>query len=139
LWLCPSCAAEAGGTEGPSLPSGAEETFLVEDLTDGEDTTCSDCGWTVARFRATNRLGCPACYRAFRTLLMPLLGRLHRHVSHLGRAPRQEGAEPGRLALITRTRAALEKAVVAEEFEEAARLRDRVRSLEQDLPPKEVS
>ena len=37
------------------------------------------------------------------------------------------------------TRAALEKAVAAEDFEEAARLRDRVRALEQRLPPEETS
>jgi protein arginine kinase activator len=140
LWLCSACAAYAGesAVTGAVKPD-AVDAFLVEDLTGAADTTCPECGWTSARFRATNRLGCPACYQAFRSLLMPLLGRLHRHVSHLGRAPRQGGAEPGRLAQITRTRAALEKAVAAENFEEAARLRDRVRSLEQTLPPEETT
>ena len=135
-WLCEQCAAvvEHNGWSATESPA-TGDAFLVDDLTGSADGVCPACGWTAARFRTTQRLGCPACYAAFRSLLMPLLGRLHRHVSHLGKAPRQEGAQPGRLATITRTRAALEKAIAAEDFEEAANLRDRIHSLEA-LPPK---
>lgn len=130
-WLCERCAslASTGGLP-PTEDHAAADAFLVDDLAGGGDATCPECGWTLARFRNTQRLGCGTCYRTFRSQLMPLLGRLHRHVSHLGRAPLQAGASPGRLASITRTRASLEKAIAAEDFEQAAILRDRIRSLE---------
>jgi len=134
-WLCERCAAAEARREAENATDPtAMEAFLVDDLVIGADAACPGCGWTAARFRDTQRLGCPACYGAFRSLLMPLLGRLHRHVSHLGRAPRLAGSEPGRLASITRNRAALEKAIAAEDFEAAAALRDRIRNLE-DPPP----
>ena len=139
LWLCERCANDGMVGGGDIGDMDAADTFLVEDLTGGDEAVCPACGWTSTRFRATNRLGCPECYRSFRSLLMPLLGRVHRHLSHLGKAPRQEGAEPGRLAAITRNRAALEKAVAAEDFEEAARLRDRIHDLEASTRPGEES
>jgi len=67
-------------------------------------------------------------------LLLPFLGRFHRQVTHLGRFPDFAAGTPSRLGEITRTRIALEKAVAAEDFEEAARLRDLILGLEDTGP-----
>jgi len=133
-WLCPVCAGERAGDD----PSGSEDpadaapvaAFLAADLAESGPETCPDCGWTASRFRRTNRLGCARCYVVFRRRLAPILGRYHRHVSHLGKVPPRRHEEPSLLAEITRSRVALEKAVASEDFEAAAALRDSIRQLE---------
>ncbi len=85
--------------------------------------TCPDCGLKYAVFRADGRLGCPADYDAFRPALEPLLVRIHRHTRHAGKAPRRAT----RLAASAGLRDQLAAAVAAENYEEAARLRDRIR------------
>lgn len=132
LWLCEACAAEVAGAQG-GRPEPLD-ALLAGDLAAPGADTCPACGWTAARFRRTNRLGCPRCYATFRPMLLPVLGRFHRHVSHVGKRPVRRGAEPSRLGEITRTRIALEKAVAREDFEAAAALRDRIRELETRPP-----
>jgi protein arginine kinase activator len=129
LWLCHVCAGEVAGHRPEPL-----DAFVTPDLEAPGEETCPGCGWTAAQFRRTNRLGCPACYGSFRSMLLPVLGRFHRHVSHLGRRPRRSSEQPGRLNEITRTRVALEKAIAREDFEAAAALRDRIRDLENRGP-----
>jgi protein arginine kinase activator len=152
LWLCASCAGagdEADGfdTDDPEgdLPTGdweggeenaALERFIGQMFTglgarEAEAAAdCPACGTSYASFRSTGRLGCPRCYVAFRRFLLPFLGRFHRQVTHLGKFPTHAAGATSRLGEITRNRIALEKAVAAEDFEEAARLRDRIRRLE---------
>ena len=131
LWLCHVCAGEVAGAGGRPEPLDA---LIAADLAPPGEDTCPACGWTAERFRRTNRLGCPRCYGTFRAMLLPILSRFHRHVSHLGKRPLRRGDEPSRLGEITRTRVALEKAVAREDFETAAALRDRLRELENQPP-----
>lgn len=131
VWLCADCAAagerEADGIAEPLV------SFLGRGLgPNGAGVACTACGTTLDDLRRDNRLGCARCYVTFRPVLLPLLARYHRHVTHVGRVP--GGARPGtRLAELTRLRLALTKAVAAEEFERAAQLRDRLRELEDGL------
>jgi protein arginine kinase activator len=79
-------------------------------------------------FRAQGRLGCPHDYHVFRTGLVPLLQRIHRHERHVGKRPRQH--EPGREAVLVELRRRLRQAVEGEAYEEAARIRDLLRKKE---------
>ena len=138
IWMCTECAQEvekaaADGAASESAPMGAFlSDFLAPEPAGGgeEDPVCPMCGATREEFRRTNRLGCAMCYTTFRSRLLPVLSRFHRHVSHVGRVPRAASGLSSRLGEITRTRVALEKAVAVEDFEAAARLRDRLRALE---------
>ena len=141
LQLCAACAAEVrggrSGDEDDDVHPEPLDALIVGGLGAPGEETCPACAWTVARFRRPNRLGCPHCYSAFRAILLPILVRYHRHVSHLGKRPVRGAAEPSRLSEITRTRVALEKAIAREDFEAAADLRDRIRELEAKPPPPE--
>jgi protein arginine kinase activator len=147
LWLCPICAgkdertdgaADAAKGDGTSEPVDSESlaSFLgqvfgpAEPAAEDAARTCTSCGYSLKQFGATNRLGCPRCYQSFRARLMPMLASFHRHVSHLGKAPRPDTGTANGPGEIARIRVALEKAIAAEDFEEAARLRDRIRQLE---------
>jgi protein arginine kinase activator len=88
--------------------------------------TCPACGLKYAAFRADGRLGCPDDYDAFRPALEPLLDRIHRGTRHEGKTPRAAN----RRAELATLREQLAAAVAAEHYEDAARLRDRIRQKE---------
>ena len=83
---------------------------------------CAACGMSAAEFKAAGRLGCPHDYDALRPALEPLLERIHRAPAHAGKAPRAARARD--------LKRRLGAAVAAEDYEEAARLRDLIRSQE---------
>lgn len=160
LWLCTVCAGRsAEDDEGPpgfrggvnpgegdsagddySLADFLGQIFgSLDDAAHADLPACPACGYTFAQFRTTNQLGCPRCYESFRGPLHSILSHLHRHVSHLGKAPRPAGGEADRPGVLSRTRVALEKAIAAEEFEKAARLRDEIQRLESVEPPEGAS
>ena len=148
VWLCVECAGrrsagrnEADGSDGldegerlfgaggrrsgeDALTSFLGQMFEPGVLPDDEAKACPACGFTLGQLGKTSRLGCPACYETFRATLLPLLTRLHRNSSHMGKAPRRNSAGLTPEGEIARRRIALEKAIAAENFEEAARLRD---------------
>jgi protein arginine kinase activator len=74
-------------------------------------------------FRAEGRLGCPQDYRVFSAGLLPLLQRYHGATRHVGKVARRPEGATQRLRLRTKLRAAIAR----EDYEEAARLRDRLR------------
>ena len=119
-----------GGEQDAALDRFIGQMFVGASSSDDDVPDCPACSTSYASFRGSGRLGCPRCYVAFRRLLLPFLGRFHRQVTHLGKFPVQAAGSASRLGEITRTRIALEKAVAAEDFEEAARLRERIRDLE---------
>jgi protein arginine kinase activator len=92
--------------------------------------TCPACGIKYMEFRAQGRLGCPHDYEVFRTGLEPLLQRIHRSCKHVGKSPRHHPANPAALADLVALRQQLRAAVEGEDYEEAARLRDLLRTKE---------
>ena len=92
--------------------------------------TCPACGIKYMEFKAGGRLGCPHDYEVFHTALEPLLERIHRATRHVGKIPRHSVANASRQAEMVQLRQSLRRAVEAEEYEEAARLRDLLRKKE---------
>lgn len=93
------------------------------------DLTCPRCGETYAEFQKSGKMGCAECYQAFRTELTPLIMKVQGRVQHAGRRPPVSEAEQERLKKMKELRTRMENAVAAEDFEEAARLRDELRAL----------
>jgi protein arginine kinase activator len=83
---------------------------------------CPVCGITLAEFKAEGRLGCPHDYEALRAALEPLLERIHRSMTHAGKAPKA--------VRVREWKRLMHAAVAAEDYEEAARLRDLIRHAE---------
>ena len=91
---------------------------------------CPTCGMTFARFRQAGTLGCPDCYEAFDDQLTPLIERAQNGATHhRGKTPRRAGASVDRQLLVQQLVKELDQAVAAEQYERAAQLRDRLRSL----------
>jgi len=129
MYICETCAAKKGFDVG--APVGLSE-FLFgvgapgpAEKPPAEDKACPACHMRRSDFRKTSRLGCPSCYETFADDLAPMLEDMHRGLTHVGKVPTGASAASRVAAL----RQALESAVVAQNFEEAARLRDLIREL----------
>jgi len=135
--LCEKCAAEKGLETAPEPANFPLTDFLAqmgqEDSAQSPESAerCSFCGLTFADFRETGRLGCPHCYATFEPHLRGLLRRIHGGTQHMGKVylpPDPSATEmEKRLEALRRK---LQRAVDAEDFERAARIRDQIRTLE---------
>lgn len=136
MHLCDGCARQHGvlpTAPGPQLNLHALLHLIMTQggprptsTTDPDTLRCPECGLGYPQFRADGRLGCPHDYDAFRPALEPLLERVHRGLVHAGKVPtavRRQRQTADRQEL----EAALRAAVAAEQYEEAARLRDRLK------------
>lgn len=141
LHLCERCAAERGvppGEETAKTPLGAFLAAMGTDpvadspLSAGAALAeCPGCGATLQDFRRTGRLGCADCWTTFEGPLRGLVRRVHGATRHVGEHYAAPGAEPADPAdLLRRLREQLAAAVLDENFEVAAELRDRLRGLE---------
>jgi protein arginine kinase activator len=92
--------------------------------------TCPACGIKYMEFKAEGRLGCPHDYAVFRDALLPLLERIHRAVRHRGKIPPHAIRHAAAEGELRDLRQRLRRAVEAEAYEEAARLRDTIKQKE---------
>ena len=92
--------------------------------------TCPSCGIKYMEFKAEGRLGCPQDYDVFRAALAPLLQRIHRALRHVGKIPVHAVRNAALQSELMELRQSLRRAVEAEHYEEAARLRDLIRHKE---------
>ena len=97
---------------------------------------CGSCGFDYSDFKRLGRLGCPECYRAFEKQLLPLLRQLHGSTQHRGKSPAE--IEPTVLINqeLVELKEELSRAVQKEQYEEAARIRDRIKELESKVEDK---
>ena len=97
------------------------------------DIICPVCNISYENFRDTGFLGCADCYVAFREPLEAMLKRVHGHTQHVGRIP---GGATGDLSIrlkIDGLKQQLGRAIAEEAYEQAASLRDEIRTLKRQL------
>ncbi len=91
---------------------------------------CDGCGMTYEQFKKVGRLGCHRCYAVFGAQLERLLKRIHGADAHCGKGRIDERAAPRPAEALDELRSELSKAVEREDFERAAQIRDRIRTIE---------
>jgi protein arginine kinase activator len=134
LHLCEECAhkylyepqKQPAGVK--AAPSGSAEEGEEPAVLNRE---CEVCGLKFVDFRNTGRLGCPHDYQEFREELLPLLENIHGETRHTGKAPRRLPQSKQTQSELLQLRKQLLQAINKEAYEEAARLRDRIRRLEE--------
>lgn len=141
LHLCEQCAHEKG-IEMEQHFSIADLLAGMGDLTQGpevKDITakCSACGMTLDDFRKIGRVGCGECYKAFKQNLLPLLKRIHGSTRHTGKVKSGKAYVTTKKPELQELRQRLQRAIENEEFEEAAKIRDKIRELENKSRAKE--
>lgn len=137
--LCASCAAKMGIAMGNTMfePMEALLASLLEPAEQTSKTTkrCPACGSDITVFHNTGRLGCPQCYEVFSAELAPFIRKTQRGYSHTGTRPKDQ-QEPEIIEkddhrqALAQAKEALTKAIKDEEYEQAAKLRDQIRTME---------
>jgi protein arginine kinase activator len=131
--LCEECAHKylyEGQSKSGTKPVPATTADESEEPV-GLHRECEVCGIKFVDFRNTGRLGCPHDYQAFREELLPLLENIHGETKHSGKTPRRLPQAKQTQSELMQLRKLLSQAVNKEAYEEAARLRDRIRRLEE--------
>lgn len=132
--LCDACAEKEGVIPKPVNVMASLEAFVQTGKAPAQQVsglTCPQCKLTFVEFRNKGVLGCPADYDAFEKALNPLIERAHQGASHhVGKTPRRLGVARSTDGDLIRLRRELTRAVDDERFEDAASIRDTIRSLE---------
>jgi len=146
LNLCRECA-EQHGLKGVKLDSDEQPAFapeqksqVLKDLAEpGGETasgSCPFCGSTLDDIKKTGRLGCGRCYFVFENQVDVLLRRIQGSSFHVGKRPgRAESQAINDQLKVRELKKRLSDAVKLENYEEAARLRDEILSLEKESKP----
>ena len=102
-----------------------------ESLQKNAETVCPSCQMNYGDFVKSGRLGCEKCYETFKKILIPLIKRVQRSTLHLGKRPLPGDAKGHVRAALHKLQRRLAQAVENENFEEAARLRDEIKQVEE--------
>lgn len=134
--LCERCAIEEGliQVHKPNFSTEILENFIAsaKSASSGNvNLVCEECGISYVEFRNRGLLGCSNDYDTFKEALLPLIERAHDGATHhTGKSPQSLGATRTTQQEVRRLKRQLDEAVAAEDYERAAELRDRVRTLE---------
>lgn len=135
--LCEQCAIENNALS-------INTTFSINDILTGlmnsgnmlplmvdivKEAKCDVCGLSYNRFKETGRFGCSHCYKVFGDRLNPLFKKLHGNTNHTGKIPNKAGGRMKLVKEIEKLKQELNAAVISEEYERAAEIRDKIRAL----------
>ena len=107
---------------------------------DTEQSTdiCPTCKMTYSEFLQKGKLGCGDCYSTFRNRIKRPLKQIHGTFEHIGKAPERCGEKVILDKKIKTLEAELNAAVLKQEFETAAKLRDEIKLLKSSGTDKEA-
>ena len=135
MHICEQCAAEQGIAIKSHIPINELLSSLLavqptdDELSDPSEqqATCPTCGFTLDQFRKEGVLGCPNDYEVFAKSLQPLIEKAHNgRIDHCGKLPSRTPADAKKQIKLLDLRRQLEEAVQNEDYELAAKLRDKI-------------
>lgn len=155
MHLCEKCAKELGIGDmsfNLDMPFGFSNFFgeLLNEYNDGfmptlampKTLTCDKCGLSFDDFVENGKFGCPNCYEAFEDRIDPILKRLHGGNRYIGRKVKNINTE-NEIKLsekkqenkteedkIDQLKRELKQKIKEEKYEEAAKIRDEIKKLE---------
>lgn len=146
--ICEKCAQEKGemfmlnGGSGFSINNLLAGLLNIEPafqqakpntLPKKEVLRCKRCNLSFSQFVHIGKFGCAECYETFKDHLDPILKRVHSgNTAHHGKIPKRIGGSIHIKKQIDDLKQQLKQFIEQEEFENAAGIRDRIRSLEKE-------
>ena len=91
---------------------------------------CPSCGLSEGELRRSGKLGCKVCYSTFGKTVESMLERLHISSEYKGKVPENLRDSISLTKKIEKLKIELQRAVDAQEYEEAAKIRDSIKQLE---------
>ena len=135
MHICEQCAAEQGIAVKSHIPINELLSSLLaaqpadDELSDPteQEAACPICGFTLDHFRKEGVLGCPNDYDVFAKSLQPLIERAHcGKIAHSGKLPSRTSLDTKKQVRLLNLRRQLDAAVQNEDYELAAKLRDKI-------------
>lgn len=112
----------------------------------GQVVKCPVCGITYNDFSKTGKLGCSECYNTFSDRVLPMVRSIHGKNQHVGKVkngqccvetekeePKVTAENESKFYEKMALQKQLQELVKAEEFEEAAKVRDQIKALDDEL------
>ena len=140
MHLCNDCAHELGLTDkysdifgdGMNVNSILNQFFALSGKKPVQDNSlkCSECGMDFKRFNSTGLLGCEKCYDVFADAVETMMQRTQGATVHNGKISGPDSEEIKKQNEIGRLKSELQKAILEEKYEDAAKLRDMIKDLE---------
>ncbi len=132
--LCSQCASEEKLIGQPYMDPFGDMFSLFEPAVQSQQAIGADrcplCGASAHDIMKSGRAGCASCYDVFARLLNPMIKRIHGTASHTGSVPASCSAGIKKEKRLETLRGELKSAIENENFEDAARLRDEIREIE---------
>ena len=133
--LCQECAEKEKLT--PFFTGGADSLFsgfFSDSILGGglhtEKKVCPLCRSTKSDLARTGRAGCAECYNVFADELARIIYGIHGNAIHSGSAPGKRIEELTKRDEIDALKKEQEEAVLSENYEKAAEIRDKIKALE---------
>ena len=126
LNLCPQCAS------GESLFDNFGSLLSFGTLKEAGSVVCPLCSMTLSEFTRKGRMGCGKCYDTFRRQAKTMLQKIHGTSVHTINETKEEIKEEPKKEKteIEILKEKLTEAISSENYEEAAKIRDEIRSKE---------
>ncbi len=135
--LCEECAKKNQSLLNPSF---SMENLFSAMLNNAFNSTtylpskgCSKCGMTYDEFKNSGKFGCSDCIETFKPKLMPVVKNIQGYDTHKGKIPKRAGGSYKIQKDIEKLRMQQKQAIENEEYEEAAKLRDKIREMEDNI------
>ncbi len=141
--LCAECAQKKGYSSMLSSWNGFGSLLggLLGEVHPQEIKRCPGCGASFREISQTGKIGCAQCYSTFRSQLLPVIQRIHGAAQHKGKMPGGSAlrvAEPNHQLVaveespMEEKKRLLKRAIEAQDFEQAAVLRDQIKEMERN-------
>lgn len=130
--LCSECASELGYNEmfgGMSINSFLGSVFPVPLQGAEVKRRCPVCKKSLDEIVSSGEAGCAECYKVFGEQLLSPLKRLHGNLRHIGKKPIRAKKEKTVAEMIAELEEEKAAAIEKQDYETAAKLRDRIAEL----------
>lgn len=91
---------------------------------------CNICGNTFENFKHTGKMGCCNCYNIFKEKLNPIFNNMQQKNIHTGKSPKNLKTYKPNVDTIQILKEKLNIAVKNEDYEEAIKIRDKIKAIE---------
>lgn len=138
MFLCNQCAKDF-----PEISFDFESPFSIKDIFSSfgfqakkeieNKLICPKCKSTYNEFKKSGKFGCSQCYETFSSQVKPMIQSLQGYTEHTGKAPKRSFNKINIRNEINILKEKLNIAINNEEFELAAELRDKIKSLKSSI------
>lgn len=142
--LCDECFRKLSGYSLPftvALPMDMISPFpgMSENIFSSKQArlkVCKNCSASWSDFIQNGYLGCPICYESFSNFLDPIIQDIHSSKTYRGKIPQRLPEDVKLKASLNQLKQKLFSSIDNENYEEAAKIRDKMNNLKEQLDAK---